>query len=392
MDFWEQVLVGVTLAALAIWVGWRWLVRSREDSGWLLTKWVLTAILFPGAVLAVLWGGVFGMPILVICSIVMGCLWAPTIGMLVARPLTSLYEGGHMDLRPEPRYSVAEARRKHGDYEAALEELRGQLGTFPEHFEVQLRMAEIEANDLRDLGAAEQTIERILAQPGHTAGEVAIALNSLAEWRLRLAHDREGARAALERVIERFPDSEQARMAEQRLAHLPSAEMLAASWDRPGVALPAGESRVGLRTAPLEIAPKEEAPGEVAARLVRQLEVHPHDLEAREQLATLYADHFGRLDLALEQLEQLIEDPRNPARQVIHWLNLEADLHMRLNGDVAAAGAALDRVIERFPNAAGAETARNRKARLRLELKARAGSQVVKLGSYEEIGIRARRR
>ena len=392
MTLWEQILVLVVFAAAVGWVAWRWLQRSREDPGWLIAKWLLTAFLFPLAVFAVILGGPFiGMPILVLCSIVMGCLWAPTIGAFISRPLTSLYEGGHMDAELEPMFSIAEARRKSGDYEGALAELRAQLEKFPTHFKLQLTLAEVQAVDLQDLASASQTIERLIAQPGLPPGEVAIALNWLADWRLRLAHDREGARAALERILELFPDSDQSRLAEQRLAHLPPAEMLAAVWDRPELALPEGEKRVGLRTTPLDIAPKEEAPGEAAARLVRQLETHPHDVEAREQLARVYASHYGRLDLANDQLEQLIGDPHQPPRQVIQWLNLMADFHMRQAGDVAAAGAALDRIMERFPGSAGASNALRRKANLKLELRAKKESQVVKLGSYEEIGIRARR-
>jgi tetratricopeptide (TPR) repeat protein len=392
MSLWEDIALFTAFLLAAGLAAWRWLQRTREDPGWLISKWLLTAFLFPLAVIAVLKAGPLGMPILIVCSLIMGCLWAPTIGALIARPLTSLYEGGHMDLVPEPRYSIAESRRKHGDYQAAMEELRSQLATFPNHFKLQLNIAEIQAFDLRDLSAAEQTIQEILSQPGHTPGEISIALNWLSDCRLRLAHDRAGARAALEEVIRLFPDTEQARMAEQRIAHMTPAEMLAAAEDRPEVVMPPGIDRVGLLQAPVDMQPEQESPATAAARLVKHLELHPHDIEAREQLSELYAVHYGRVDLAIDQLEQMIADPHQSQRQAIHWLNKITDLHLRFAGDIVAAAATLDRIIDGHPQSAASDAAMNRKLRLKLEIRSKKESQVVKLGSYEQnIGLKRRR-
>lgn len=392
MSLWEDIALVTAFLLAAGWAAWRWLQRSRDDPGWLISKWLLTAFLFPLAVIAVLKAGPLGMPILVVCSLIMGCLWAPNIGALIALPLTSLYEGGHMDVVPEPRYSIAESRRKHGDYQAAMDELRSQLEKFPNHFKLQLGIAEIQAVDLHDLAAAEQTIQEILAQPGHSPGDISIALNWLSDWRLRLAHDRAGARAALEDVIRLFPETEQARMAEQRIAHLPPADMLASAEERPEIAMPPGVERVGLLQAPVDLQPKGESAGDAAARLVKQLELHPHDVEAREQLSEIYAIHYGRVDLAIDQLEQMIADPHQSQRQVIHWLNKITDLHLRFAGDIVAAAATLDRIIEGYPHSAASDAAMNRKLRLKLEIRGKKESQVVKLGSYEQnIGLKRRR-
>src|SRR5690348_18087515 len=54
------------------------------------------------------------------------------------------------------------------------------------------------------------------------------------------------------------------------------------------------------------------------------LEQHPLDTEAREKLAVIYADHYHRLDMATDELEQLIQQPNQPSRLVVRWLNLLA--------------------------------------------------------------------
>jgi hypothetical protein len=76
-------------------------------------------------------------------------------------------------------------------------------------------------------------------------------------------------------------------------------------------------------------------------------------------------------------------------RQTVRWLNLIADLQIRGGENLAAAKAALERLIELFPDSPAANLARNRIELLKLELKAREKSQTVRLGSYEQnIGLK----
>ena len=77
------------------------------------------------------------------------------------------------------------------------------------------------------------------------------------------------------------------------------------------------------------------------------------------------------------------------AGQVVHWLNLLADLHLRHDGDYNAVSQILEQIIERYPNLAAAGMARNRIDLLKLELKAKQTNQPVKLGAYEQnIGLK----
>ena len=74
---------------------------------------------------------------------------------------------------------------------------------------------------------------------------------------------------------------------------------------------------------------------------------------------------------------------------VVHWLNLLADLQIRHGAGYETVRDTLQRIVDRDPNAAPAEIARNRLARLKLEMKSRDQSQAVKLGSYEpNIGLK----
>ena len=116
-------------------------------------------------------------------------------------------------------------------------------------------------------------------------------------------------------------------------------------------------------------------------------------MDAREKLASLYAGHYKRLDLAADELEQMIAEPNQPYKLVVHWLNLLADLQIRSGAAYQIVSQTLQRIIERFPNLAAAEMARNRLSLLKLELKANEKTEAVKLGTYEQkIGLKAARR
>ena len=90
-----------------------------------------------------------------------------------------------------------------------------------------------------------------------------------------------------------------------------------------------------------------------------------------------------------DQLEQLINQPNQPGKQVVHWLNLLADLQLRHDAGYDTISQTLEQIIERYPNLAAAGIARNRLDLLKLELKAKQISQPVKLGTYEQnIGLK----
>jgi tetratricopeptide (TPR) repeat protein len=365
---------------------WR-CVKTTEDER-LVRKLIITAVLLPIIAFSVL-TGILGAILAPAFGVVLAILWAPNLGELLVKPLTNALDGGGAPMEAVPFYSIAEARRKQGRYEEAVEEVEKQLAKFPTDFPGWLLLAQIQAEDLKDLAAARTTIERILNQAGHAPKNLAHALNRLADWQLKFGQDIEGARECFERIIERFPDSELAQLAAQRLAHLTNPESILKPQEARRIHVPHHEESIGLRDDFTGLQAPTEDSAVLAAGYVKHLESHPLDYEAREKLALLYVEHYQRLDLAADQLEQLIAYPHQPAKQVVHWLNLLADLYIKCRGDVGSARKTLQRILDKYPNDAAAENARHRMALLNLELKGTQQNQPVKLGSYEQnIGLK----
>jgi len=374
-------------------------VQKADDPAWMVFKWLVTA----GVMVFMIWVAIpqvlkddvtalYGLTLVLICAVIMIVTWRHNLAALVAEPLGSLYDGGSDPPDPHPAYSVALARQKQGRYLEAVAEIRKQLDRFPTDVEGQLLLAQIQAEDLKDLPAAEITTQHFCEQPGHAPQNIVFALYSLADWHLKIGQDRQAARRDLDKIIALFPESEFALGAAHRIAHLGGAEMLLPPGERRKFIVAEGVQNVGLLPNSEYLKPAEADPEQLAAGYVKHLEQHPLDTEAREKLAIIYTDHYGRLDLATDQLEQLIQEPNQPARLVVHWLNLLADLQIRSGTDCETIRETLQRIIDRDPNVAAAEMARHRLALLKLELKAKAKSQAVKLGSYEQnIGLNRER-
>ncbi len=385
----EIIRGSVALAGFAGFAGWIIVrtVRKAEDPASAAFKWVLSIPIVILAFMAIGLFGPFGPFLIVACAVVLSFLWTPSLGAFLVKPLTSMIDGGDEPLPPQPTYSVAQSKQKQGKYLEAGALLRQQLNRFPSDYEGQMLAAQshAESPSLADLSGAEKTIEELCAQPGHAAKNIAFALYSMADWQLKYGQDAEAARRHLQKIIELFPESEFAQGAAHRIAHLgsPGARQPRTFTVAEGPKYP-GLAREGRAKLPPDI-----PPGEAAAHYVRHLEQHPLDAEAREKLAILYADHYGHLELARDQLEQLIAQPNQPSKLIAHWLNLLADLQIRCGADLPAVQATLQRIIDRDPGLAAAEKARHRLALLKLEFKARDKNPSVKLGSYEQrIGLK----
>jgi tetratricopeptide (TPR) repeat protein len=389
-----DILLGIVttfaLVACVVWFLWRTLKRT-EDPPRLVFKWILTVIVMGLLLHYVLpavaqggFGAIAGVLMAAVLGLVLAIIWRYNIAMMVAKPFASLYDGGNDEADPKPFYSVARAKRMRGDYLGARNAVRAELLRFPTDVEGQMLLAEIEAQDLHDLQAADIVVQRFIQQKDHAPANLAYALNSMADWHLKFAQDREAARTCLERIGELLPESEWALRAAQRMAHLGGTDLLLGTEARRTFKVTHIEGDPGLDATPNITRPVEEDGGDLAAGWVKHLEEFPHDTEIREKLARLYAEHFHRLDLAEDQLEQLIQYPNQPAKQVIRWLNLLADLQVSHGATYDAARATLQRVIDQYPDAGAAQMAQNRIELLRLEFKGKEKSQTVKPGSYED--------
>ena len=336
--------------------------------------------------------GPYGPPVILVMGIVLSIMWTPHISEWISKPLSSLYDGGAEPPEPKPYYSIAQAKRQRREFLQAVVAIREQLARFPNNFEGVMLLAGIQAEDLQDLPSAEITLNHFCDQPEPPPRQFAAAMNQLADWQIKLVQDFDSARAALEKIIARFPDTELSLRAAQRIAHLGGTEkQVMSSLDRQPVAMPEGVKNVGLLASSEHLRPVEADPTKLAAAYVKHLEEHPLDTEAREKLAVIYAGHYQRLDLAAGELNQLMETPNQPAKRVAHWLNLLADLQVQHGADYETVRGTLQQIVERFPDLAAGEMARTRLGRLKLELKGRKPTPGVELGVYEQnIGLKQR--
>jgi len=389
------ILFGFLLGFVG-WLFWRALKRSDEPAR-LIFKWVVTIPVIACYVWVVMpmfrnggLNAIVGMVLAVVFGILMAIIWRNSVIDIVANPIASLYTGGNEPPEPKPCYSGAQAKRMRREFLEAIVAVREQLALFPNDMEGVMLLAAIQAEDLKDLPAAEMTLNHFCDRPDAPPRQVAAAMNQLADWHIRLAQDFGSASAAFEKIVARFPDTELSLQAAQRIAHLSGTEkQLLASFDRQPMAVPEGVKNIGLLKSSEHLRPAEADPEQLAAVYVKHLEQHPLDTEVREKLAVIYADHYKRLDLATLELNQLIEQPNQPARHVVHWLNLLADLQIRLGADYETIRPTLEKIVERFPGLSAAEMARTRLDRLKLEVKGQKETPGVKLGVYEQnIGLK----
>jgi tetratricopeptide (TPR) repeat protein len=386
----EDLLCWLIVLPAMVVLGFRSLIHS-DDRRNLVLKWVVSVVLILIIFFIMSLHTVLKVLFVLPPSVILGFIWTPSLGRFFLRPLTGAFDGEGDEIEAKPFYFLAEGKRRKGLYQEAVAEVRKQLEKFPGDVEGLMKLAALQAEDLHDLPAAESTLNEILLQPGLPSNNAVAALQTLADWQMKFGRDPAGARASFERIIEMFPNSSFSHTAEQRIAHLEGVSQAREFREHAVFKVPSGERGLGLRK-PVRLpeSPEVEADA-LAAQYVRQLEKYPADTETREKLAVLYAEGFGRLDLAFSQLEQLVALPNETPLHIARWLELMASLHIRHGHDMAAAESTLRRIIDRFPKTAAATQAFARLATLQAELKAAATTTASKaLGLYEkDLGLKS---
>ncbi len=324
-----------------------------------------------------------------VAAIPLAAMWLPHIVSGLLSPILGSMTGGDEEVERRPFYPHAVAHRKRGEPTQALAAVEAQLALFPGDAEGLHLLASIHLEDLKDTATAVAILTEMVDTPGRAGGEVAVALNRIAELQLNRLNDIPSARETYQRIVDRFPDSEAALTAHQHLAHLPGADQLAQKTERPKLVVTHHETRIGLADdhGASQALPEDMA-GEID-RLTAHLDLFPEDWDAREKLALLYIDHANRFDLATDQLEHLIRQPSAPTRHVVRWLNELADIQLRSSDGIGVAKLTLERIGQAFPGSQWADQALNRIARIGLDRRAKAESKTLKLGDYEQnIGLK----
>ncbi|MDP7011752.1 MAG: tetratricopeptide repeat protein [Verrucomicrobiota bacterium] len=326
--------VTITLLLVLFGLGvYRLLSGGREDVSGLALK--MTASLFLVIMIHFMGGmGAFSV-MAVLPGVLLALLWAAPLGEILGGGVSGFLTGSGQMVEERPYYSVAETRRMKGDCAGAIKEIGEQLRKFPGDFEGQILLANIQMENLRDLKAAQTTLRNIADQPHQKTGDVAYALTMLADWQLKFARDQAAARATLEGLMRRFPNT--------------------------GV-----ELRVAQRVARMDNAFEVNDPrdtGSLVSECLKHLERHPLDNNTREVLARIYHERYGRPDLAESELDRLINQPYQSKKDVAKWLNLAADWHEKA-GDLERARKCLKNIIERMPNTAQAKKSQDRLSRM----------------------------
>ena len=384
-----DLLCWLTVLPALGFAGYRALRRSAEPAK-LVVTWAICAVLLL-LILSMIASAdkkPAGALFVLIPSVFLAIIVAPAAARFLAKPLTDSFTGGDDEAARKPFYFLAEGKRRQGQLDEAVAEIRKQLELFPGDPAGYMMLATIQAEDLHDMTAASATLEELLARPSLAPQAAVAALHALADWQLQVGRDTSAARSALERVVKLFPDSQYSHAAQQRLARLGGVDETREFRENAKFQVQTRLGKVGLgQVSQPEIAPEDAEA--TAAEYVKQLAQFPADTETREKLAVLYAEQFQRLDLAADQLEQLISLPEETPKHIARWLNLLATLHIRCGQDRKAAETALRRIVERFPDTAMAEVAAMRASSLGLEFKAAEQPQVKRLGVYaKDLGLK----
>jgi hypothetical protein len=259
-----------------------------------------------------------------------------------------------------PMYARATARMKFGRYSEAELEIIHELEKCEDDFEGWLMLANLYANNFNDLPEAEQTILEICEQPKTTSSQLSVALHQLANWQLQRG-DPVAARRALQMICHRLPGTHLSHMAELRMNQLPaSVAQLRQQQKAAVIPLPALSETIDQAVPAPESPVERHKAADEANACVEILKADPNNVLARERLARLFAEHLEKPELAIEQVNLLLDMPDQPDARRAEWLGLLAAWHIRYLQDKDTGRKLLERVMSEFPQSVQAFAARRR--------------------------------
>ncbi|MEW6305928.1 MAG: hypothetical protein AB1705_20830 [Verrucomicrobiota bacterium] len=211
---WRTLVSLGGLVLLAIY----WLKHSEDSPRRLIAKWLATAAI-GAAIYFIAFRALIIAPLLIApLGIALSVIWTPNLGQWLARPLTSIFDGGR-EPDQNPSYAFARDLRCQARYAEAIAEIHLQLAKRPNDYEGLLFLAEIHAAHCRDFSAAHQVVDRLVASTPSPARQ-ARALLLLAHWYCKHDRNPHSARRLLQRIIATYPRTESASVAQQNLHRL----------------------------------------------------------------------------------------------------------------------------------------------------------------------------
>lgn len=330
--------------------------------------------------------------IALLVGLAMTAIWSLDIRKWAARQFENLFTP-NVEVEAQPPYAWIEAQTKKGNYDAALAACEQQSAYFLGDYPLHRMWADIYATHLKDLESARQILEDYIGGKEAPRGNHATALTQLADWTLRDEGDTDRARLYFDRILEEFAGTEIGQRASQRIANLPTSETISQARNHDPIRVAAIEGDYGLRGQAIDAKyrPAESEPKRPRSEeLLIKLDDHPDDSVAREELVRVYAFEEGLPQAALEEIHAALDGLFQNERSFAKWLNLEADIQLRVLNDPEAAREALQRIIRAHPNTHQAYQAQSRLARFDSELHGVAKPpQTIRLQSYDpDLGLR----
>jgi hypothetical protein len=258
-----------------------------------------------------------------------------------------------------------------GSYSEAEQEILRQLEKAENDFDGWMLLAELHATHFKELAEAEKIILDLCVHPDTTPGQTSVALQKLADWQITLAADPEAAARTLQLICDRLPGTHLAAMAAARKAQLPSNSAYHEQRNPKPIPVPELPSIMNPESSMhAEKLKTGDAMGQVN-ELTEKLTKNPDSISDRERLARLLAEPLGKAELAIEQIELLLELHNQPGVKRVEWLTLIAGWQLQLQHDEAAAGVTLAKIIAEFPSSPQAFTAQRRLSLMKAEAAAR---------------------
>jgi hypothetical protein len=339
-SYWAAATLG-----WALFQSYHWLGRESQADFKSLCKTWLIGMSIPAILLAVLGGWwTFGLAAFVLMAPMGGS--APRILAPMKMP---------------PMYARAIARIKFGKYNEAEMAIIQELEKREDDFQGWMMLAELYANHFNDLPEAERTVLEICDHPKTTPSQLALVLNRLADWHLKIAGDPDAARRALHMLSDRLRGTHLARMAQLRMNQLPAtAQALREERIAKPIPLPAlGDHFDDTPPPPQSQADRAKA-AEAATACVEKLKQDPNNVAAREKLARLLAEQLHQATQGIEQLMLLLDVPGQDDARRAEWWGLIAAWQLKYRQDVAEGRRVLERIIREFPQSPQALSAKRR--------------------------------
>ncbi len=326
-----------------------------------------------------------------VVGVVMAFIWGGPFIKTITHPFTNAFMPDE-ELEDAPNYSPALRLRNQGSYIQATEAINEELQKFPDDLQGHLLKAQIWAKNRREPTEAIALLEEYLAsEKPRSSGTQIVALNQLAEICISELKDFPRATEYFRVITRKFPDSEAALEADQRIAQLSLPSAARAIEPIQPFHVEKSDRDYGLEFGRGYMADHMKKPVEDMPidELLEHLHEHPRNFSARRDLVQRLAFELDRSDEAMTWVQETLEIPHQSRKQRAEWYNLLADIQIRKLQNVDAARMTLKRLIDEDPECAAAAMARNRMATIRRELEPFRKKSTIQIGTYEDdIGLK----